>query len=136
MTENVKGPSSLIPPAPMNAPVKMRPGPGDATRQLEETCRDFESIFIHHMLQQMRRTVPRGELFNGGRAEEMMTGMMDAELSKSIAQQRSLGLASILYRQLNTEPEPESPEKELKFNKERSIPLSGDIQKIPLQFEQ
>jgi Rod binding domain-containing protein len=105
MSEPVKGVAATAWVAPIrpDAPVVSRKVPDHPSGKLEQACRDFESIFIHFMLQQMRRTVPHNDLFNGGRAEEMMTTMMDGELSKSIAQQRSIGLASILYRQLSTE---------------------------------
>lgn len=75
---------------------------GDPTPdQLRSACRDFESIFIQQMMQQMRRTVPQDGLFNGGQAEQMYTSMLDGELSKSFAQQRGLGLSDVLYRQLS-----------------------------------
>lgn len=70
--------------------------------KLEQACRDFESIFIGQMMQQMRQTVPQDGLFSGGRAEQIYTSMMDDEMAKSIAQQRGLGLAEVLYRQLAT----------------------------------
>jgi peptidoglycan hydrolase FlgJ len=101
MPESIKSFQPFAQAIPQTASVKTAPYAASPSK-LEETCRDFESVFIHYMLQQMRRTVPRSDLFNGGRAEEMVTTLMDTELSKSIAQQRSLGLASILYRQLNS----------------------------------
>ena len=104
MTEPINSVQSTVRLSPSK---KQQPLAGDPPNQLEEACRDFESVFIQYMLQQMRRTVPTNDLFNGGRAEEMMTSMMDTELSKSIAQQRSIGLAAILYRQLNAAAEPE-----------------------------
>jgi peptidoglycan hydrolase FlgJ len=127
--------TAFFPPTRPYAPATAKPSPADGSGGLEQTCRDFESIFIHHMLQQMRRTVPRNDLFGGGKAEEMMTGMMDAELSKSIAQQRSLGLASILYRQLNTEPETQATQKKLKFEQKQAIPIARDVEKASLQGE-
>lgn len=79
----------------------VRPPGSAASEPLERACRDFESIFVNYMLQQMRRTVPQNNLFDGGRAEEIYTSMMDSELSKAVTQQRGMGLASELYRQLS-----------------------------------
>jgi Rod binding domain-containing protein len=73
---------------------------GHRTEKLEQVCKDFESIFVDFMLQQMRQTVPQSEMFGGGRAEQLYTSMLDSELAKSISNQRGLGLASELHRQL------------------------------------
>lgn len=78
------------------------PTGGHRAEKLEQACKDFESIFVDFMLQQMRQTVPQNELFGGGQAEQLYTSMLDSELAKSISNQRGLGLASELYRQLVT----------------------------------
>jgi peptidoglycan hydrolase FlgJ len=71
------------------------------SKPLEKSCRDFEAIFVNLMLQQMRQTVPQDGLLDGGRAEEIYTSMMDDEVAKAVTQQRGMGLASMLYRQLS-----------------------------------
>jgi flagellar protein FlgJ len=71
------------------------------SKPLEKACHDFESIFVNLMLQEMRRTVPKDDLLNGGPADEIYTSMMDSEVAKALTQQRGLGLAGMLYRQLN-----------------------------------
>ncbi|RJQ84827.1 MAG: flagellar biosynthesis protein FlgJ [Desulfobacteraceae bacterium] len=107
-------PDAIRPSAPLlrseypAEPVKARSSGTTPSKQLEQACRDFESIFVNYMLQQMRRTVPQNDLFNGGRAEEIYTSMMDNELAKSIAQQRSMGLVSVLYRQLSAVSGPDA----------------------------
>ncbi len=55
------------------------------------------------MMQQMRRTVPQNPLFGGGQGEQLFTSMLDSEVAKSISQQRGIGLAPVLYRQLSAE---------------------------------
>jgi flagellar protein FlgJ len=74
----------------------------DDTReaQIEKACRDFESLFIQHMLKQMRQTVPQNGLFSGGSAEQLYTSMLDGEVAKTISNQRGIGLAPALIRQL------------------------------------
>lgn len=72
----------------------------DRSQRLERACQDFESLFVQHLMQQMRRTVPEGDLFSGGRAEEMYTSMLDGEMAQSISRHRGMGLAAVLYRQL------------------------------------
>jgi flagellar protein FlgJ len=74
----------------------------DDTRdaQIEKACHDFESLFIQQMLKQMRQTVPQNGLFSGGSAEQLYTSMLDGEVAKTISNQRGIGLAPALIRQL------------------------------------
>ena len=46
---------------------------GTTDAELDRACRDFESVFIHYMLQQMRRTVPRDpdDGLDGGGAQRL-----------------------------------------------------------------
>jgi len=69
--------------------------------ELKKACQDFESVFVNQMFQEMRKTVSKDGLFDGGRAEEIYTSMQDAELAKTMSRQRGLGLADIMYRQLS-----------------------------------
>lgn len=70
-------------------------------RRLRSACRDLEALFIQQLLSAMRRTVPKSGLIDGGRAEEIATSMLDAELSKSMAGAGGLGLAEVLERELS-----------------------------------
>jgi flagellar protein FlgJ len=60
----------------------------------------MEALFINHMLSEMRKTVTKSGLTDGGRAEEVYTSLMDAELAKDLAQRGALGLSSMLREQL------------------------------------
>ena len=55
------------------------------------------------MMKQMRSTIHREELMNGGVGEDMFTEMMDEEMSKKMAKRGSAGIADMLYRQLSRE---------------------------------
>lgn len=71
------------------------------TKRLKNACRDFEAVFINQMLQAMRKTVVKTDLFGSDQKEEYFREMMDAEISKSISRTSSLGIADMLYRQLS-----------------------------------
>ena len=73
---------------------------GQRQASLDKACRDFESLFVNYMLQQMRQTVPQDGMFSGGQAEKLYTSMMDQEVAKEITKQRGMGLAPIMYRQM------------------------------------
>lgn len=69
--------------------------------KLRSTCRDMEAVFLNLMLAQMRETVPKGNLLGNSREEQMLTSMLDTELTKNMAQAGGMGLADMLYRQLS-----------------------------------
>jgi len=69
--------------------------------ELEKACRDFESIFVNYMMQQMRKTVPENSLFGTNQGEKIYTGMLDDEIAKSVSQSRGLGLAKAMYEQMS-----------------------------------
>jgi len=68
--------------------------------KLKAACDDLEALFIHHMLSEMRKTVAKSGLIDGGRSEEIYTSLMDAELAKEMARSGGLGLSAILQEQL------------------------------------
>lgn len=76
------------------------PGTEGPDPRLKAACREMEALFIHHMLSEMRKTVVKSGLIDGGRAEEVYTSLMDVEMAKGMAQSESLGLSSMLLEQL------------------------------------
>jgi flagellar protein FlgJ len=68
--------------------------------KLKAACEDMEALFVHHMLSEMRKTVPKSGLIDGGRSEEIYTSLMDAELAKKMAGSGGLGLSTILLEQM------------------------------------
>ncbi len=50
--------------------------------QAKSALADFQGLMVNMMLQSMRSTVKKGELFNGGQAEEVFQSMLDQEYSK------------------------------------------------------
>lgn len=70
-------------------------------RELMKACQELESVFLEELLKEMRRTVPKDDLFGGGRGEEVFQSMFDQEIAKAMAARGGIGLAEILYRQLS-----------------------------------
>lgn len=68
--------------------------------KLREACTQMESLFIHHLLKEMRATVHKSGFISGGRAEEIYTSMLDAEMAVEISKTRGMGLAEMLLHQL------------------------------------
>jgi flagellar protein FlgJ len=67
---------------------------------LAAACQEMESLFIHMMFQTMRATVQKSELIGGDSAEQLYTSMLDAEVSRKLAQAGGIGLARLLQTQL------------------------------------
>lgn len=72
----------------------------DRASPLYEQCREFESIFVKMMLKEMRNSVEKSGLVDGGWAEGIFQDMLDDEYSKTITKTAGLGLADQVYRQL------------------------------------
>jgi murein DD-endopeptidase MepM/ murein hydrolase activator NlpD len=68
--------------------------------ELKKACKEFESMLTNELLKSMRRTVQKGDLFHGGKGEEIYESLLDQELAKKMAGSGPQSLASILYRQL------------------------------------
>jgi len=68
--------------------------------KLQKACSDLESLFIYQLFQEMRKTVSKSGFINEGQSGPMVNSMMDMELSKELASQKGIGLASVLYDQL------------------------------------
>ena len=77
--------------------------------RLDKACGDFEAIFVQQLFKTMRASVPESALFNGGRAEEIYTSMLDQQVAENMAHgQSGIGLANQmrdkLARHASTEP--------------------------------
>jgi flagellar protein FlgJ len=68
--------------------------------KLRDACMKMESLFIHHLLKEMRATIHKSGFISGGRAEEIYTSMMDAETANRISTRGGIGLAEMLLQQL------------------------------------
>ena len=105
MPEPVNRALAPLPVAPLKPPRGLAPPrapglPADDSR-FKGVCNDMEALFINHMLSEMRKTVTKSGLTDGGRAEEVYTSLMDAELAKDLAHRGALGLSSMLREQLD-----------------------------------
>ena len=67
---------------------------------LRDACLKMESLFVHHLLKEMRATIDKSGFISGGRAEEIYTSMLDAETASSVAKRGGIGLADMLIQQL------------------------------------
>jgi len=81
---------------------KSRPADGGNDAELRDACRQMESLFIHHLFKEMRATIHKSGFISGGRAEEIYTSMMDAEMAAKISTRGGIGLSEMMLHQLGS----------------------------------
>jgi len=69
--------------------------------KLMDACQQFESIFVHQMISQMRAAIPEGGLFEKSQGEKIFQDMLDEKYAENISKAGGIGLAKILYNQLS-----------------------------------
>lgn len=79
----------------------------DKDAVLRQACEDFEAVFMQLVFKEMRKTVQKGELTDGGFGQEVFEGMMDEEISKTAAKQNG-SIADLLYKQLRLQLDDQS----------------------------
>lgn len=72
----------------------------DRGSELYKQCQEFESIFVNMMLKEMRKTVDKSGLLNGGQAEDIFQDMLYDEYSKDMTRAAGFGLSDQIYLQL------------------------------------
>jgi flagellar protein FlgJ len=70
-------------------------------KKLRKACSDLEAIFVSMMFKQMRNTVQKAGLFDGGLAEEMYEDMLYDKYAEEVSKNKGMGLGDLLYRQLS-----------------------------------
>ena len=53
--------------------------------KLKKTCKDMEAMFLNMMLTNMRKTIQKSKLVDSSQ-EEVMTSMLDSEMTKKYGQ--------------------------------------------------
>jgi flagellar protein FlgJ len=71
--------------------------------RLRAACAEMESLFLSHLLKEMRATVEKSGFISGGQAEEIFTSLLDVEISKKMSAAGGIGLSAMLLEQLTGE---------------------------------
>lgn len=78
-----------------------RPEADKDDSRLRTACMEMESLFLTHLLKEMRDTIEKSGFISGGRAEEIFTSLLDVEISRKMSAAGGIGLSSILMKQLD-----------------------------------
>jgi Rod binding domain-containing protein len=78
---------------------------GNAKRPIDtklmNTCIEMESIFVSKMLKEMRNSLPKEKLIDGGMAENIFEDMLYDEYALNLSKTSNLGLGKLLYNELS-----------------------------------
>ncbi len=90
---------------------RIRAADGSSAQQkkeeLKKVAHDFESLFVGYLLKVMRETIEEAKSEESGFGKTIYTELFDEELSKTIAQQGTFGIADMLIKRLSIqEPTP------------------------------
>ncbi|WP_050069682.1 rod-binding protein [Anaerosalibacter massiliensis] len=68
-------------------------------KELMDVCKEFEAVFIHMMLKEMRKTIPDNGLIEKSTATKIFEDMFDEEMAKKMSdsEEDGIGIAKILY---------------------------------------
>ncbi len=67
---------------------------------MRQVSEDFEALMINQMLKEMRKTVDKSGLADGGMAERIFEDMLYDEYAKEFSKTKTFGLADIIYNQM------------------------------------
>ncbi|WP_411822454.1 rod-binding protein [Leptospira sp. 'Mane'] len=70
-------------------------------KKLYDASVEFESVFVKMMLKEMKNSVHKEKLIDGGYAEEIFEDMLYDEYAKDISKNESMGLAEQIYKQMS-----------------------------------
>ncbi|MCK8824569.1 rod-binding protein [Fuchsiella alkaliacetigena] len=70
-------------------------------QELKAVAQEFESLFVHLMLKEMRNSVPESDYLDTGLQGDIFEDMLDEEYAKEIASSEQLNLSKVIYEQLS-----------------------------------
>jgi peptidoglycan hydrolase FlgJ len=95
----VSGPRPVGPAASVAA-ASAGPNAAEAAR-LRRACQDLEGVFLRHLFQSMRESVPSDEgMMGSSSGQEIFTSMLDDAMADKASRQLSRGVADALFQQL------------------------------------
>lgn len=92
-------PGDLLGPPGAAALERLRQGAaGQGRDALVRAAKDFESVFLHKMLEEMKNSIPDSGLLTSSTGKQLQ-GMFWSFLARDIAEKGGLGMWKDLYRQ-------------------------------------
>lgn len=74
-------------------------GDGRDTAKVLRAAQDFESVLLHRLFEEMRRTIPKADLLDSGTSDQI-EGLFWMYLAQHMADQGGIGLSKALAEQM------------------------------------
>ncbi|MEA1921463.1 MAG: rod-binding protein [Pseudomonadota bacterium] len=68
--------------------------------KLQKACQGFEAIMLNVILQEMRKSIPDDGLLPASNASRTWQQLFDNQLAETLASRQEMGVAKMLYQQL------------------------------------
>jgi len=98
---------------------------------IQKTCQQFEAFFIYYLLKVMRQSIPKTNIIDGGRGEEIYQSLMDQEMANKLASSGGIGLAGLLLDRLR----PSSIDEAKDISKKNEISIIDDKPSFSLPIQ-
>ena len=89
--------------APKTSTDKVSAPDSQKDRKVLEATKKFEAYFISQLLKNMRKTVPKNGLLDGGFGKDIYYSMLDNALADQMSEAGGIGLSDVLARQFGVE---------------------------------
>tara|TARA_Y100000589_G_C26816375_1_gene492018 strand:- start:58 stop:366 length:309 start_codon:yes stop_codon:yes gene_type:complete len=77
-----------------------QPNKAKNDKQLRESTREFEAMYIFETYKAMRKSIPESGLIEKSFSTKMFQEMLDMEMARSTASGEGMGLGKAMYEQL------------------------------------
>lgn len=78
-------------------------------KRLYQACQDLEGVFLTKVFQSMRQTISRSDLMGSSFAMDTFESMLYDQYALMASQTKALGIADLIYQQLNEQLSTTSP---------------------------
>jgi flagellar protein FlgJ len=78
-------------------------------KRLYQACQDMEGVFLTKVFQSMRQTISRSDLMGSSFAMDTFESMLYDQYALMASQTKALGIADLIYQQLNEQLSTTSP---------------------------
>lgn len=92
--------TAVLPSASEIASQNNSPKKAKSHKQLRESTRELEAMYIYEAYKAMRKNIPDNGLIKKSSGEKMFQEMLDLEMARKAAAGKGMGLGEAMYQQL------------------------------------
>ena len=69
-------------------------------KKLRAAAQELEAYFLHVLIKEMRKSIPKNPILYGGKTEEIFQDFLDEQIAGELARSNQLGMADVIYKSL------------------------------------